>query len=241
MGRKTEKDILKTRRQRANAVAHGRIVNPEYQREFDKALSKFKKDHPDFLANIEAFKKCINRFRKKWEGKVPTIEDAFLLSSEGQELQKKYGLSVTFLTRQEMGIILSEDKDDWISNIMLKDGGKAVLPLSINNNYLTVQIDLGQPLSTIEAEVKSIVKEFKKMHMEKLNSLPELKFPSALEFKIFEMKKKGQRRVEIVKTLKNELMHLTPSSEGDEDRYRKEFVDRAIKKVKEWIKKTKIT
>ena len=229
MPAKNPKDVKKSREQKGFAVLTGRKLNPKYRKEYEKALSKFKTDRKDLEANIEAFKRCISLFPKKWEGKVPTIEDAFLISPEGQALQKKYGTSIPITT--ENINLLPDNIGDIVPLCLLENGGCAVFldHDSLNDNYLTIHIDLRRLSTDIIAELQEILREVKKSHRYPKDVVT----PTPLEFKIYELwKLEGKKPTEIMEELSNE------NWPGGSERSRFDTIKKAKTKVQKWIKLT---
>jgi hypothetical protein len=226
MGAKTEKQVKEERRQRAEAVMKGLRLNPDFQKEkLEKAaqyaLKKYGKffppgeslNNPDDLLtwlnghNLEFWTEFMNR------------------SPEGLELQLKYGLSIP-LTFEQL-LQMPEDMADWPAHTLLKDGGKAVSLLGLkDDHYLTIRIDLSQPSTMINAEVRAMIQELK---LTKSFAQPSA-FPNDLEFQVYELYKKGLKPKQIITELEDKLKYL------EYERGRKEFIKRSILKVEAWIK-----
>ena len=96
---------------------------------------------------------------------------------------------------------LSEKEDAAINflkgNLHLKDQGHSVVLQSRNGNNITVNINLMYPITTIQTEIKSIVKVFKKLNG--VSKLP--KPPDTEDFEIYIMTQCGVTKADIIRKI----------------------------------------
>ncbi len=229
MGAKTEKQIKEERRQRAEAVIKGLRLNPDFQKEkLEKAAQYALKKYGKFFPPGESLNNPDDLLTWLNGHNLAFWTEFMNRSPEGLELQLKYGLSIP-LTFEQL-LQMPGNMADWPSHTLLKDGGKAVSLLSLEDGYLTIRIDLRERSTTIDAEIKAMIHELKPLEIVDRPANP----PNDLEFEVFELHKQGSKPRQIIAALKDKLNHL------DKERGQKEFVARAILKVEAWIEEVSL-
>lgn len=215
MARKSKKearqDIVQKRNQRADAIIQYFLLSDEFSKEYRECLRKIKEIAHDEKEYIESRNAAVyNLFIKKY----PELE---LLNS-----QTTLGRVLIKSSDYEGEIETEEDYTDaMLREAVLKDGGRAVVPLRLDNEYLTVCINLVHTTPTIETELKSIVREHK--ITQNITEIP--KPPTTEDLEILVLSAKGRSKGSIIREIKSKA-----SITDDGARKR---VNRAKKKIQE--------
>jgi hypothetical protein len=226
-----QKDVLENRKAHAKAMTEILLSQPEFEQVYNRLLLQYKK------AAIEFSKQpgCPPVLKEYYERLTPEgWKQEFSLTPAARELLKRYGL-LKDMTWEDFAL-LAESAEDFndpgmaiLAHIALPDGGRAAIPIKIEDQYLYLKIDLKQPIKSILAETQNIVKAVEKELNIKKISTP----PKEYQVEIHKKLKKGIPRI----IIKNEI-EKEKSYEPEGDGAGKN-VDRSKKKILNYLESYK--
>ena len=207
------------------------LSQTEFEQVFNRLLVQYKKAAIKY-SKLPGCPPALKDYYKRL-----TLEEwkqEFYMTPAARELLKRYAL-LKDMTWEDLAL-LAESAEDFndpgmaiLAHIALPDGGRAAIPIKIENQYLYLKIDLKQSIESIMVETQNIVKAAEKELNIKKISTP----PKEYQVEIYKKLQKGISRANIKHEIEKEKSYA-PEGDGAGRN-----VDRSKKKILNYLESYK--